>query len=224
MTTPTLPNIPPPPPPAIEAPKPPQRRRWPWIVGAIVVVLAIIGAVAAGSSDDTTTDRPEATVTPPGSDTTEANNTATTAEQREPTGGVPDAAEAYVEALASEDLSRMGAMLDNSVKGSSAALYATHQIAFVRALGTLGPIPATTQVGEDTITVHSTSYDTNGTEVKDSMSTPTSPLRATGSPGSPSMVPRSPIASEPAILRKREPMVSRAASSPPTTPPGATWR
>jgi hypothetical protein len=60
----------------------------------------------------------------------------------------------------------MATMPDNSVEGSPAALYATHQIAIVRSLG-----PSDTEtavdVGEDSIVLRTTSYDANGNEVEE---------------------------------------------------------
>jgi hypothetical protein len=140
----------------------------PWIVaGVVVVVLLVVGAIAAGmgGEDNThTADRPDATVTPPRADP-DADDTATTAaDAGEATDGVPQAARSYFDALASEDLSKMGAMLDASVPGSPAALYATHQIANVRALSP-SPLGTTVDVGDDTIALTTTTgYANDGTE------------------------------------------------------------
>jgi hypothetical protein len=163
-TPPTEAGYPPPPPPTPESPKP-QRRRWPWIVGGVVVVLLVVAAIAAGMGDEDNTDtadRPDSTVTPPAAQPAEGD-TPTTAEAAEPTSDVPEAARNYFEALASEDLSRMGAMVDNSVEDSPAALYAVHQIATLRGLGT--QFGTTMDVGDDTIALTTiTGYDNSGTE------------------------------------------------------------
>lgn len=143
----------------------PSRPRWPWIVGGVLAVAVVVVAIAISGSDDgdgPRTDRPESTVTPPGADA----ETAEGVELGQAASGVPDPAVAYFEAFASEDLSRMGAMLDNSLEGSPAALYATHQIANVRALGS-APLPASVEVTEDNIVLRSTTYDLKGDEVEE---------------------------------------------------------
>jgi hypothetical protein len=139
-----------------------------------VIVLLVIAAIAAGSGgeDNTdTADRPNATVTPPGEQPTEGEDSSTTTEAADPAGDVPDAANSYFEALASEDLSRMGAMLDNSLEGSAAGLYATHQIAAVRASGAVpGAASTTMDVRDGTIVLTSTTgYDNDGTEQAESI-------------------------------------------------------
>jgi hypothetical protein len=152
------------------APEPPptQRNRWPWIIGGVVVVvLLVVAAIVAGltgAEDNTdTADRPEATVTPPGEQPVDEDTPTTTADEGDAASGIPDAARAYFDALASEDLSKMGAMLDNSVEGSPAALYATHQIATLRGLGV--QFGTTMEVGDDTIALTTiTGYDNSGTE------------------------------------------------------------
>jgi hypothetical protein len=155
-----------------QSPPPEPRRRWPWIVGGVVVVLLVIGAIAAGTGDSDnvdTGDRPDSTVTPPGEQPAEGDSSTTTAEPAETAEGIPDAARAYFEALASEDLSRMGAMLDSSVEGSPAALYATHQIATVRAAGG-SPLGSTTRTEGNAIVVESTTgYDAEGVEQTESV-------------------------------------------------------
>ncbi len=156
----------PPPPLTTESPKPP-RRRWPWIVAGSIAVVGLVVAVGLASSDSENTDtadRPDSTVTPPGEEPADEDTSTTTADEGDAANGIPDAAHAYFEALASEDLSQMGTMLDHSVEGSPAALYATHQIANLRALGgaTLG---TTIDVTDDAIALISvTGYANDGTE------------------------------------------------------------
>lgn len=123
-----------------------------------VIAVAALAAACASEAEGPEAGRPESTVTPPGAE--EATTTSEAAE------GIPDAARAYFEAFATDDLSRMGAMLDASVEGSPAALYATHQIAFTRAIG---PGFGTTVDASDTeIVLTATYFDLSGNEVDES--------------------------------------------------------
>jgi hypothetical protein len=130
------------------------------------VVLLVAGILAGASSDEDNTDtadRPEATVTPPGNEPAGQDTPSTTGAETEQSDGVPDAARSYFEAFATMDLSRVGAMLDNSVEDFPAGLYAVHQIANIRAIGT--PLGTSMTVGDDTIVFKSTTgYAPDGAE------------------------------------------------------------
>lgn len=99
-------------------------------------------------------------MTPPGA---EANSTTTSPAA----AGVPEPAQTFFEALGTEDLSRMGAMLEASAGDSPAALYAMHQLAFRRAEGSAF-LETTADVGDDNVVLTGIDYDLDGNEIEES--------------------------------------------------------
>jgi hypothetical protein len=80
---------------------------------------------------------------------------------------VPQAAQDYFEALATNDPSDMGVALDVAADDSPAELYATHQIAFAR-IPDVAPFTTTADVGDDNIVLTSRGVSSDGTEFEDS--------------------------------------------------------
>lgn len=109
--------------------------------------------VAACGGDD----RPAVEETASAEGNGEATTTSTTAEpdKQDPS----ELARDYFDILGRDDLGEMAGMLDLATPGSPAHLYAQHQIAFTRALGSL---PGTTEVRSDAIEMCSELLDENG--------------------------------------------------------------
>jgi len=123
--------------------------------GLAVLVVAVIG-IAACSDDPDSADIGAPASLPSG----QADDTTTT----EASDGL-DAGRQYLDLLATEDLSRMGGMTGLAAAGSPAALYATHQIAAVRASG-IPRAPTDVEVDGDSIVLCQAGLDASGNQTE----------------------------------------------------------